>query len=291
MTIAVACNLSDGVVMGVDSAITIEGIVQNLEGQQLSGVLKVYNDAEKLFALSDLPICIVTHGIAILGKRTMQSYIAHFEQKPKKTKMEDWEIKDVAENLWKYFSEIYKDMFEEALEQRYQKPFDEIDPKERPNLGLMVGGFSPREYLSEVWEVVVHSRNLDDGIRKIRGQGDFGSNWRGETEGVKRFHKGFSINHLDRVIGEILNYHDVKMTIDLQQKIYSILNDAEFIIPWDGMPLQEGINYVKFCLDIMINQTKFVIGAPTCGGNVRIAVVERDKVKSILDTDFEVRRI
>ncbi len=72
--------------------------------------------------------------------------------------------------------------------------------------------------------------------------------------------------------------------------IFEVVQSAEYIIPFDGMPLQEGIDYVKFCLDIMINQTKFVIGAPTCSGNVRIAVVRQDRgVEFVVNNQLRIR--
>ena len=44
MTIAVACCLADGVVMGADSAITIHSTIESPDGPPQSGVLKVYGD-------------------------------------------------------------------------------------------------------------------------------------------------------------------------------------------------------------------------------------------------------
>jgi hypothetical protein len=58
MSVAVACNLSDGVIVGVDSAITIG---------DAAAPAKVYEDADKLFGLGDLPIGIAFYGMAALG--------------------------------------------------------------------------------------------------------------------------------------------------------------------------------------------------------------------------------
>ena len=291
MTIAVACNLADGVIMGVDSALTIHGTINTPAGPQ-DGIVKVYNDAEKLFPLYELPIGIVTYGVAILNLRTIDSYIREFEHKHDKEEVKSWTIQKISQDLWTFFNEKYRDAFAAALEREHGKPFDEIDVSHRPTLGLMIGGFSSNEYLSELWDVAVHTKSLKDGIVQTRASGDFGSSWRGQIEGIRRFHKGFSFGHLDSVIEAILKHYGVQMDNELPEKINSIVRSAEYIIPWGGMPLQEGVDYVKFCLDIMINQTKFVIGAPTCGGNVRVGVVQRDEgFRFVTDTDFEVRVI
>jgi hypothetical protein len=291
MTIAVACNLADGIVLGSDSAITILGAVRTPQGDR-EGVLKVYNDGEKLFPLYKLPIGIVTYGLAQLKQRTIESYIREFEHTQNKGDLAEGSVKDIANELWKFFHQKYQEAFAAALEQKAGIPFDEVDASIRPKLGFIIGGFSHSEYLSEMWEVTVHSGSIDDGVQQIRAPGKFGANWRGEIGGVRRFHKGFSFGYLDAVIKAILEHHDVQMTDELRQKIQSIIDQAEYAIPWEGMPLQEGIDYVKFCLDIMINQTKFVVGAPTCGGNVRIAVIQRDEgFHFVTDTGFAVRTL
>jgi len=287
VTIAVACNLADGVVMGTDSAVTIQGTYRGQEG-----VLKVYNDAEKLFRLHELPIAIATYGLSQLNLRTIESYIREFEHVYPEEEVVDLTLERIAQELWAFFYTRYKDSFGEALEQEHEKPFDEIEASKKPQLGLMVGGFSPGAYLSELWDVYVHQNSVEEGVVCTRPEGTFGSSWRGQIEGIRRFHKGFSFNDLDKVIGTILDHFGNEMDGDLRKKLDGVVGAAEYLIPWGGMPLQEGIDYTKFCLDIMINQTKFVIGAPTCGGNVRIAVVHRDKgFQVVTDTRFQVRPV
>lgn len=278
--------------MGADSAVTIHGQVDTPTGRQ-QGVVKVYNDAEKLFPLHNLSVGIVTYGIAQLRLRTIESYVREFEHKFREGEVSEWSVQKIAEELWQFFSEKYRETFATVLEQKHEKPFDEIEPRNRPVLGFMVGGFSPDEYLSELWDVVVHNPSIQDGVKQTRAPGEFGSSWRGQVEGVRRFHKGFAFGHLQSIIDVLLKHFDVQMNDELNQKIMSIVEQAEYVIPWGGMPLQEGVDYVKFCLDIMINQTKFVIGAPTCGGNVRIGVVQRGKkgLGFVTQTNFEVRMI
>ena len=48
MSIAIVCNLSDGVIFGADSAITVTASVKAPD-PHLGLVAKVYNEAEKVF--------------------------------------------------------------------------------------------------------------------------------------------------------------------------------------------------------------------------------------------------
>lgn len=65
MSVAVTCNLSDGLILGVDSAVTISS------GQ---GVNKVYESAEKIFQLGDKRVGIAIYGVAGLGERSIGSF-------------------------------------------------------------------------------------------------------------------------------------------------------------------------------------------------------------------------
>src|SRR5687767_8142260 len=70
MTVAVSLNLSDGVILGVDSAVTIPGT---------TGEAKIYENAEKLFQLGERPIGVAIYGLGGLGARSIGSYLREFE--------------------------------------------------------------------------------------------------------------------------------------------------------------------------------------------------------------------
>src|SRR2546422_625642 len=83
MSVVVSCNLPDGVILGADSAITLPG-PPVVPGQPLppnvmhGGVLKVYEDADKLFSLGERPIGVATFGAGVIGNRTLGSYLREF---------------------------------------------------------------------------------------------------------------------------------------------------------------------------------------------------------------------
>jgi hypothetical protein len=73
MSVAVSCNLSDGVILGVDSAVTVSAAGK--------GIFKVYEHSQKLFQIQDKPIGVAIFGMANIGERTIGSYLREFEVK------------------------------------------------------------------------------------------------------------------------------------------------------------------------------------------------------------------
>ena len=70
MSIAVVCNLSDGVILGADSAITVTASAGAQE-KRMGLIAKIYNEAEKVFGLSDFPIGIANFGVGMMEARSI----------------------------------------------------------------------------------------------------------------------------------------------------------------------------------------------------------------------------
>jgi hypothetical protein len=284
VTIAICCTLADGVVLGTDSAITLTGAFATPQGPQV-GILKVYNDADKLFAFySDaqkddrLPIGLVTFGLATLGNRTLQSYMREFELKHKASDLKKLSVEKFCRALYEFFRKPYVESVRATLLAQ-KKKFEDVPSEQLPALGFFVGGFSPDDPLPESWRVGV---SLDEAsaVSRLRAPGDFGSNWGGEFHGVQRFHKGYDQQLLGTVVQNLFAEFKVDVSSpDAQKRMNDVLNRIlpafEYQVPFAAMPLQEGIDYTTFLLDLMILQHRFVVGAPTCGGSVRIAVVRK----------------
>lgn len=300
MTIAVCCTLADGVVIGTDSAITVTGQVKTPKGV-LPGVLKVYNDAEKIFGFHvdaekdlRLPVGLVTYGLATLGNRTIESFVREFELDHKPADLKKLMIQDLCEELHGFFRKQYVDLLGKALASQGRK-LEDI-PVEQRVLGLFVGGFSPMESLPEAWEVNVHFDDKATRVKRIREPGEFGSNWGGQFGGVQRFHKGWDPQAIDALLNALLaEFKFVDRANEEQANrvsalVQTALAPFEYQVPFAAMPLQEGIDYTAFLLDMMILQHRFVFGAPTCGGNVRIAVIRKHEgFQWVTDRRFEVR--
>jgi hypothetical protein len=200
MSVVVACNLSDGVIMGVDSAITLPA-APPMPGAPLppnvmiGGVLKTYEDAEKLFPLGERPIGVATFGAAVINTRTVGNYLREFVLKdPGGIVSTPSSIRDVVEQLRIFFYDAYLRLVVPAVEQAHGKKFEDIPDADRPSIGLVVGGFSANEYLSEIWTIVVPVHNAPSSAILTRAQGNFGANWYALYEPITRYIKGYSPN-------------------------------------------------------------------------------------------------
>jgi len=281
MTIGIVANLSDGAVLGADSAITITGRAELPQGVH-QGVLKVYNEAEKVYQLAELPIGIMSYGMAMMGKRTIESYVREFEAEgDNREKIKGEKLQDVAERLRGFFNGKYKEIIGPELEGNLQTPYEEIPPNKKPLLGIVLAGYSPGESLSEVWEVQIPYHRGKEDLKNVRGRGEFGTNWFGQYFAITRFLKGFDPSLMNDVVGYFAKKYQIEVDAQVSEEVSQVIGKHEYRIPFDAMPLIEGVDHVRFLLDIVINQYRYVIGAPVCGGNIRIAVVTNKGFKSI----------
>jgi hypothetical protein len=241
-----------------------------------------------------LPVGLVTYGLATLGNRTIESFVREFELENPAADLKKLTMEKLCRELHGFLRKRYVTHIGQALQQQGKKLEDV--PAEQRVLGLFVGGFSPEEPLPEAWEVNVHLDEKPDGVKRIRAPGDFGSNWGGQFTGVQRFHKGWDPQAIDALVGalvaeyKMVNPADTAQVQRLSTIVQTALAPFEYQVPFAAMPLQEGIDYTAFCLDIMILQNRFVIGAPTCGGNVRIAVIRKHEgFQWVAGQRFELR--
>lgn len=265
MTVAVACNLSEGVILGVDSAVTVPADI---------GIIKVYENADKLFQLGEKPIGVAVFGLGSLGVRSIGSYIREFElENPNNVVTGHCEIKEVVEALRAFFSKAYHATITPALEQATGKTFADIDPEQIPLFGLVVGGFSSGAYLSEVWAIYVPVHSTPYSAICQLGQGRFASSWFATYEPIRRYIKGYD----PALLSELLEYFQVlrgkKFDPTESQKIAEIAAKYEFPILFDAMPMAEGIAHTRFLVELVINHHRFGVGAPIVGGKARIGTV------------------
>jgi hypothetical protein len=104
MSVAVVCNLSDGVIIGVDSAVTVSNA---------DGIQKVFEDGEKLFRLAE-KIGVATYGLAGLEGRSIGSFVREFAQTHQDTEARS--IKDIVEDLRAFFMQVYVGLRSRCME-------------------------------------------------------------------------------------------------------------------------------------------------------------------------------
>ncbi|HTC92883.1 MAG TPA: hypothetical protein VK699_05470 [Terriglobales bacterium] len=264
MSVAVVCNLSDGVILGVDSALTIG---------DASSPAKVYEDAEKLFALDELPIGIATYGMAAIGDRTIGNLLRQFEvsnstaiNAPTAT------LEGIAELLRDFFHQEYMRVIAPSLEQQLGVPYDQIPDNRKPGLGLVVAGFSTGAYLSEVFNILIPLHAAANSARRLGNPGDIGAVRFATCNPISRYILGYDEGLLDAIIDHV-NTIRPPLTRAEVQGLYNVAAKFRYQIVFTGMPIKRGIEYVRFLVELVINHYKFVEGASIVGGKCRIGVV------------------
>lgn len=238
MTICAAVKARDGLALGTDSMTQIWG--RDPSGR--AGAIKTYSNARKLFQVGELSIGVMTWGIGNLGARSVESLLRECGS----ILPEEHDVKSIGEALHEFFSSAYSEHFGDASE---------------AIMGFYIAGYSPDAPLAEEWEF-----NLprDEEIREVRPADAFGASWRGIALPFTRLYFG----------------RDPRMLADLREKgvpeevINEVSNRYKTPVSYDGMPVQDAINFVKFILETTIGLAAFEVGpAPLCGGPLRIAAV------------------
>lgn len=282
MTVAVACNLSDGAILGVDSAVT-SPVAPN--------VFKIYENAQKLFQLGDKPIGIAIYGLGALGERSIGSYIREFERANAGNVMTaNVDVATVAEQLRIFFRNAYLATVVPAI-QAAGVVFDELPPDRIPIVGLVVAGFSANQYLSEVWEVVVPTNSQPNSARQWAGRGQLGTTWFSMYQPIQRYVKALEPQMLNELKIYFVGLLGRALTVQEEQQIAAIIAKYEYGVQFSAMPVAEGIKYVRFLVELVINHHLFSYGfahQPSTerfvGGSVRIGVVTyRGEKFTILD--------
>lgn len=267
VTVATSCNLSDGVVLGVDSAVTIGG--------GGGSIAKVYENAEKLFGLGDRPIGVAAYGLGNLGARSIGSYLNEFQTvDPGGVVTGQTTVGEVVEALRDFFLTAYRNEVVPALEQETGLPFVDIPPESVPVLGLVVGGFSHGEFLSEVWETIIPSHATPNSATLKRDKGSFGTNWFAMLGPIGRYVKGYDPALADELIAYLINARGgTPLTPQEEADITALVAKHEYPIPFQAMPILEGIEHTRFLVELVVNHHRYAVGAPVVGGRVNIGVV------------------
>lgn len=253
MTIVASVKVRDGIVLATDSMAQIS--VRTDSGQK--AVAKTYCNAKKLFHIQELPIGVMTFGLGNIGNRSIESLTVEFSRDLQKHVAAPFTLEAISGGLLKFVSAIYTETFKAiSLEQR-QKEL---------RLGFFIGGYSPGKFLAEEWEFELPA---SDKSKLVRPEEAVGASWRGIILPFARMHNGY-----DPRIPVVLKQKGVSGAI-----VDQIFSSGKWGMPvaYDGMPLQDAINFAKHIVETTIGAATFELGATTCGYPIQIAVVLPDE--------------
>jgi hypothetical protein len=246
VTIIASVKVHDGVVLGADS-------VTQISAQTPMGVqfVKSYRHANKLFQIEDLPIGVTTYGAGNIGSRTIESYVLEFSQKERLDPETDKNVQAVATRLQTF------------MRTAYDGQFGQLPPDQKPVLGMLLAGYSPMNPLAEEWEFALPN---DAAPKAVRPNTQFGASWRGISMPFTRLFFGFD----PRIQARLVALGVAQNLIDQVKQEFPSLS-----MNFDGMPLQDAVNFVHFIISTTVYTAAFEVGVASCGGPIDIGLVDQ----------------
>ncbi|MHC1782647.1 MAG: hypothetical protein AB9891_07805 [Anaerolineaceae bacterium] len=255
MTIAISIKVNDGIILATDSAATIMAALP--DGKE-TGVLNVYNNADKLFNLcKNNPIGAITWGSGSIGQSSISTLVKDYRV------LLSEKLRDQSNYT---LEEVVKGFSEFIFEDNYIPAFK--DWPKKPPIGFMVCGYSSNQAFPEEWKFeIINGNIIGPGI--VRKPDEIGMTWNGESEAITRLYFGFS-NLTPQVLSEcgLDNNKIQEIMKNFQEKLM-----IPFII--SAIPIKDAIDISQFFIETTMNFSKYRPGAPTVGGPIDIAAITK----------------
>ncbi|MFA5223635.1 MAG: hypothetical protein WC431_00490 [Candidatus Omnitrophota bacterium] len=248
----------------------------------------------KVFLLDPLKAGVMLTGITSVGERTIKSLVDEFKTKKLKLmKSKVYTVKDIADKLL------------EHILQYYEKEYP--DEKSRPELELILGGYGKKEALPEIYRIKLPVKSIELQLGS-QGESRFGIVFGGQMKEIQRIVFGTDFgNRLE------LRKRHIELLKKYREKIIGLLkqNNITFQIPdfskdelseleiftdqwnlegfeanWGDFSEQNAIECVDFFVNIMIKSQQFSSGMPTVGGEVHIALINKDKARFVSKEEY-----
>ena len=251
MTTIVTFKVSDGIVLGADSAMTTK------KGRM--GANR-YDSYEKLNQVGRLPIVTAMWGSALTAGRTVRSLVWEFARErgyfePEGTGL-SWTVEDVARGLTQF---ILNQM--EQDEQCGCKP---------GKLQLLVSGYSAGRFKPEQWQVKLPSGQ----VTLRQGEDQLALTWDGVNEDIRTLWWGAHPS-----LPRILKRHGLP-----QDQVNAVMREVHQQAAWGpervdfSMPVRDAAQLVEFLLTVQIMAERFKPGPARSAPPIDIAVVRYDGV-------------
>jgi hypothetical protein len=212
-------------------------------------LVRFYENARKLFQVGDLPIGVMSYGLGNLGNRSIESLMREFGESLEGKVA----VNTVAKELFAFMKEKY-DALAEGI------PEDE----ELPALGFYMAGYSRGSVFAEEREFQFPR---DDAPFAPREKEEFGAAWRGIEAPFHRLSMGYGALVRARLEEAGLN----------ADQAGNLLDDLKIEVVFDGMPVQDAVDFASFILNTTIGYTTFATDVSPCGGPLQVATILPDE--------------
>ena len=317
MTTLVALSTKDAVVMGCDSLgtrtirlVDPTKLIKFFDSEKsfdlklgddskplLKSFSDIYNESSpvpnehmthmtKLFPLSPLRVGVMITGITSIGVRTVKNLVEEFKEgEAKSIEHSDYSLKNVSEKLMEHIA-IY-----------YEKEFKEGD---RPGLELIIAGYGNNKVsLPEIQRIKFPKKEIIVSMK----EGNFGIVFGGQMKEIQRIVFGTDFGNrlklAERHIESLRKYREKvnaflktqntsceipELTKDEMDKLDIFAGEWNlegFEANWGDFSEQNAIECVDFFVNIMIKSQQFSSGMPTVGGEVHIALINKNEFKFV----------
>ncbi len=262
MSVALAMNVHDGIILAADSASTLMiGVPPDARpnAPAVPIVANVYNNANKIANLyKSKPIGCVAFGSGSIGNASISTLLKDFRKKITEEKAYFDGDNYTMEGLTTLLAEFL------TAECRKLAP---TDPQ--PTLGLFVGGYSTGAPLGERWAIDIQNGVAKPAI-KLHQPEQVGINWGGEGgEAIARLVLGYS----GQLTAALTNVLKPAQATDQLMKILAPQLHAPIVFA--PMPIQDAIDLAEFLVHTSIQYSRFTPGAQVVGGPVEIAAITK----------------
>jgi len=241
MTIIIAVNINEGIVLGSDSAATI--VNENKE-------LKFFYKRTKIFNyLSEIPIGIAIYGDNEIENVPLSSLIKEHEKYLKKdSNLNNYKIKDIIEN------------FRDSLSNKSNITDETI--KKRKFFGFLIAGYSSYELLPEIWEL-----EFKNGVSRIKQQSNIVC--KGECDPTHRLYFGY-----DPQLKTILERNNIDQNT-INKILLSCGKQISLGMIHANLPILDAIDFVKYLIQITIDFYRFRPVTSYVGGDIDLAKITK----------------
>jgi len=256
VTIALAINVGDSLVLASDSATTQRAVLPS--GQ--TSTINVWNSANKIFNLRKAwAIGAMTWGQAEIGGRSIATLAKDLRSRLSGQSEDhaDWTLDPSSITL--------SDVADRARSFFYDEHFSK---KPEGTLGLLIGGYSANQQAAE-WYIVEMDKTACHGPNEALPAGAAGLVWRGQPEAIARLASGLSLD-----LGRALQNLQVPAN-QVDAYVDAIKRQVERPMAWAGMPIGEVIDLAEFLVDATIKFVRFTPGDASVGGPIEIAALTK----------------
>lgn len=286
MTINIAISVAEGLVMAADSVSQM---------QQFGQVISTHSSVEKLTEIGGLPIAAMVHGMGAIENRTILSLIREYEfdQRANNPNFAQATVLDIASSLADFIERRYNSV-QWGPPPQIPTPNGLIDIQPwPPQLGVVVGGYSPQQFFPEVFQIMFPGKVVTQ-RHPVAGSapGSATITWWGVEGPLKRLLLGFDLDHLNAVHSQLAQANALaNAQPQARAGAAGAVPPVPFIPPpnavlgvlaphvamptnIDGMPLQDAVEFADYLGNVVIGYDRFTVGPPSVGGCLDVLAIQ-----------------